>query len=65
MAHTDPPNRSIKTAVRVFELIEIIQELDGATLTELSEHVDMADSTLYEYLTTLVQLGYLSNEEGL
>lgn len=64
MAHTDPPNRSIKTAVRVFELIEIIQELDGATLTELSEHVDMADSTLYEYLTTLVQLGYLSNEEG-
>lgn len=62
MTPSDLPNRSIKTAAQVFELIEIIQKLDGATFTELAEHIDMAESTLYEYLTTLVHLGYLSNE---
>ena len=64
MAQTDPPARSIKTAVRVFELIELVQELDGATFTQLSERMDMAESTLYDYLTTLVHLGYLLKEDG-
>lgn len=63
VTHTGSQNRTIKTAVRVFEIIELIRELDGATLTELSEHIDIADSTLYDYLTTLVQLGYLSKKE--
>lgn len=64
MVHTDLPNRSIKTAGRVFELIELVQELNGATLTELSKQMDMADSTLHDYLTTLVHLGYLTKEGG-
>lgn len=64
MTDRDPPNRTIKTAVRVFELIEMIQELDGATFTELAQQTDMAESTLYAYLTTLVHLGYVLKEDG-
>lgn len=54
----------IKTAVRVFELIDIVQEQEEATFTEISEHIDIAESTLHDYLTTLVHLGYLTNEDG-
>lgn len=64
MSDEESPSRSIKTAARVFELIELIQELDGATFTELSERMNMAESTLYDYLTTLVHLNYLLKEDG-
>lgn len=64
MNPTDPPDRSIKTAGRVFNIIETVQELHGATFTELSENIEMSESTLYDYLTTLSHLGYLSKENG-
>ncbi|MGB9955625.1 IclR family transcriptional regulator [Haloferax prahovense] len=62
MTNTDSPKRPIKTAVRVFELVQIVQDLESATFTEISEHVDMAESTLHDYLTTLTHLGYFVNE---
>ncbi|QIO24929.1 IclR family transcriptional regulator [Haloarcula sp. JP-L23] len=64
MKPTDPPDRSIKTAGRVFNIIEVVQQLNGATFTELSEHIEMSESTLYDYLATLSHLGYLSKENG-
>lgn len=64
MNPTDPPKRNIKTAIRVFNIIETLQELDGATFTELSEHIDMSEGNLYDYLATLTHLGYLSNKNG-
>ncbi|WP_164974807.1 IclR family transcriptional regulator [Halegenticoccus tardaugens] len=57
------PNRPIKTAVKVFELIDVIQGLDEATFTNVSKEVDMAESTLHDYLTTLVHIGYLSRKD--
>ncbi len=64
MGNTDKQSRRIKTAARVFELIELIQDLDGATFTELSDHVEVSDSTLYNYLETLSHIGYLSEDDG-
>jgi len=64
MENTDKQSRRIKTAERVFNLVELIQELDGATFTELSNHVEASDSTLYNYLETLSHIGYLSKDEG-
>ncbi|MFD1600454.1 IclR family transcriptional regulator [Halobellus rarus] len=58
------PKRSIKTAVRVFELVNVIQGLDEATFSEISKEVEMAGSTLHDYLTTLVHIGYLSKRDG-
>ncbi|WP_227357358.1 IclR family transcriptional regulator [Haladaptatus salinisoli] len=64
MTDADSPNRPIKTAVRVFKLINVIQGLEEATFTEISKEVDMAESTLHDYLTTLVHIGYLSRRDG-
>ena len=55
MVHTDLPNRSIKTGGRVFELIEHVQELNGATLTELSKQVDMAVA----YCMTILRFSFI------
>lgn len=54
--------RSIKTAERTFEIIETVRDLDGARLSELAEHIDLATSTLHDYLTTLVDMKYLTRE---
>ncbi|GGC63887.1 IclR family transcriptional regulator [Haloferax sulfurifontis] len=64
MAHTDSPNRPIKTAVRVFDLVQTVQQLESATFTEIASNVEMAESTLHDYLTTLTHLGYFVNEDG-
>ncbi|SEP01263.1 transcriptional regulator, IclR family [Halogranum amylolyticum] len=64
MGDTGTPKRHIKTAVRVFELINVIQDLQQATFTEISKETEMAESTLHDYLSTLVHLGYLSRESG-
>ncbi|WP_049916974.1 IclR family transcriptional regulator [Halogeometricum pallidum] len=63
MTDADLPNRPIKTAVRVFELINVVQGVEEATFTNISKEVDMAESTLHDYLTTLVHVGYLSRND--
>jgi len=54
--------RSVKTAERTFEIVETIRDLDGARLSELAEHIDLANSTLHDYLTTLADLKYLTRD---
>lgn len=53
----------VKTATRVFEIVEALLELERANLTELARHLDLADSTLHDHLTTLESLGYVVREE--
>ncbi|WP_049995868.1 IclR family transcriptional regulator [Halococcus sediminicola] len=52
----------VKTATRVFEIIEALLELERASLSELARHLDLADSTLHDHLTTLESLGYVVRE---
>lgn len=54
----------VKTAKTVFSITETISELGGARLTDIAEHLDMANSTLYAHLATLEDLGYLVKEDG-
>ena len=64
MQRNEPPKRRIKTAMRVFEIIQLIDELKEPTFTDLTEHVQMADSTLYDYLVTLEHIGYIIAVNG-
>lgn len=64
MTRPDPPTRQIKSAVRTFDIIETLQGRGRTTFTELAEEIDVADSTLYDYLDTLCYLGYLTKEDG-
>lgn len=41
------------------EIVEALVELNGATLTELADHVKMNKSTAYNHLQTLLNLGYV------
>lgn len=55
-------NRTVKTADTVFDLVEALQELDGATVTELSDKLGLAKSTVHTYLATLEQKEYVVKE---
>ena len=59
MATGDRPPRRVKTADTVFEIIETLQEMDGASLAELADELDFAKSTLHDHLSTLVAKEYV------
>jgi DNA-binding IclR family transcriptional regulator len=58
------PKNPIKTAQRLFRIIEGIRELDGATMTELADYLGMAKSTVHNYLTTLESEEYAVVRDG-
>ena len=56
--------RRIKTADRVFEIINFIQSEEGATLTEIAANLGLSKSTVHEYVYTLLDHGYLVRDEA-
>ena len=54
----------IRSVERTFEIIEALQRLDGAGVTELSEHLGIPQSTVHNYLSTLEQEEYAVNDDG-
>jgi len=55
-------NRPVKTTQTSLELLEVIKELDGATVGELVDETGLARSTLHNHLQTLLETGYLIKE---
>lgn len=51
--------REIKTVRTIFEIIEIIKDLDGGRMTDIAAEIDLAESTVYEHLVTLENLGHV------
>ncbi|MFC6722915.1 IclR family transcriptional regulator [Halobium palmae] len=54
----------IKTLEKGFRIIEIIEDEESATLTEVADRMDIARSTVHDYLTTLLDLEYLVKTNG-
>jgi DNA-binding IclR family transcriptional regulator len=52
-------SRRVKSVDTAFQIIWAIQSLDGASLTELSDNLQLANSTVHNYLTTLQSMGYV------
>lgn len=48
----------------MFRIVETLKELEGATLTELADEMEMAPSTTHRYLTTLEECAYVKRENG-
>ncbi len=44
---------------RMFDIVETVQVLDGAGVSELAAELDMAKSTVHAHLRTLVERGYV------
>ncbi|WP_144906423.1 IclR family transcriptional regulator [Halobellus captivus] len=58
------PAYRIKTAANVFDIIRTLHQYEGATLDELDGEIDLARSTLYDYLQTLIEMGYVVRDDG-
>ena len=56
--------KKIKTAENIFTIIETIEALDQPTCSELSEHVELSVSSLYNYLKTLEEHGYVLEHDS-
>jgi DNA-binding IclR family transcriptional regulator len=54
---------TIGATARSFQIIEALQQLDGAGVAELARHLDMPNSTVHDYLQTLTELRYLVKED--
>ncbi|MFB6185090.1 MAG: IclR family transcriptional regulator [Haloarculaceae archaeon] len=53
----------VKTAGRVFDVIETLDDLDRGTLTEVAARLDVPRSTAYDHLTSMVDAGILVKED--
>lgn len=56
--------RTIKTADRLLVLVEALNELEQAGVTELSDYLDMPVSTTHQYLASLETNGYVVKRDG-
>jgi len=62
MGQHNESRRTVKTAERTFDIVELLNDLESASLTELAQALDVPRSTLHTYLTTLVDKGYLRKD---
>lgn len=64
MKRSGQGRRTVKSDETLFAIIEHLKASDGAGVTELAEHLDLAKSTVHKHLTTLEQNRYVVNEDG-
>lgn len=64
MVLRNTPGRGVKTTHTVFEIIEMIHDLDGASLAELDRNLDLAKSTIHDHLASLEECGYVIRDDG-
>jgi DNA-binding IclR family transcriptional regulator len=64
MSERGDADSGLKTAARVFDIIETVRERDEVGVTELAEELGMAKSTVHGYLTTIERAGYLTKDDG-
>jgi IclR family transcriptional regulator, acetate operon repressor len=53
-----------KTTTISLKVVDAINDLDGAKLTEISEYMDIHESTLYTHLKTLEENGYITKVDN-
>jgi DNA-binding IclR family transcriptional regulator len=56
--------RKLKTVDSALEVINALAELDGAGVTELSNHTGISKSSTYTQLATLREAGFLTKEDN-
>lgn len=60
MGTTAPDDRThVKTVRTAFQILRVLKSLDGATMTEVAEALDLPKSSTYNHLQTLEYEGYV------
>lgn len=55
--------RTLKTSTTTFQVIEALKELNGATVTEIADHLDISKAGAYNHLVTLRENDYVVKDE--
>ncbi|WP_144906005.1 IclR family transcriptional regulator [Halobellus captivus] len=63
MTNSGSPHH-LTTIENAFRIVEILREADEATLSDIAAELDLAISTVHDYLTTLENLEYVVKEDG-
>jgi DNA-binding IclR family transcriptional regulator len=58
-------SKTVGAVERSIKIIEEVEELEGARITELSDRLGMAESSVHSHLTTLEKHGYIVKEGGI
>lgn len=56
---TNDEPRRIKSILNGCDIIEVVRDLDGASLQEIDEHIGLSRGTIHTYLSTLVDCKFL------
>lgn len=59
---TENATAPVRTSEKSFEIIDVIAEQEGVRIGELTERLDLAESTVYRHLATLREKGYVLKE---
>lgn len=62
MEHENNTKNKLGSVENVFNIINYIQQQDGAGVTEIAEEFGYAKSTIHSYLSTMNECGYVVNE---
>ncbi|SNR60037.1 IclR family transcriptional regulator [Halorubrum vacuolatum] len=60
----DDEGVSVQAIATTFEILETLRDRDGAGVTELATEVGVSKSAVYNHLSTLSALGYVTQENG-
>lgn len=60
---TESPKNRVGTTEKSFRILELLQQEDGAGVTDVSAALDMSKSTVHSHLTTLVDCGYVTHHD--
>lgn len=58
-----PKSRTIKSVTTALNIVQVIREKNGATVTEIATHLDLSPATVHSHLSTLKQEGYVVQRE--
>lgn len=61
MTENEEKGRELKVLKRGFEIVELISDRPGLSLTEIADELQLPKSTAHIYLNTLKQAGYVVN----
>lgn len=65
MASDTSERRTVQAAETAFDIVEFLQDQDGARLHEVAQELDLANSTVYHHLNTLVDRRYIVREDDI
>jgi DNA-binding IclR family transcriptional regulator len=59
---TNQNTQTVKSVETMFTILELIMESNGVNALQIAEELELAKSTVYRYLNTLLNMGYITKE---